>query len=93
MCSNTTNILSIIVILSIIIILAIITSTILAVIISALSIGLVLRFSIITSATNICYTREVKDSNVKVNIYTVQNGHIISCTLAVDMLYSFVNVK
>ena len=53
------------------IILIIITGTALAIIISALSISLVLRFSIITSTANIYYTREVRDSNIKVNIYAV----------------------
>ena len=52
-----------------------------------------LRFSIITSTTNICYTREVRDSNIKVNIYTIRNRRIIGYILAVDILYSFVNVK
>ena len=79
--------------LSIIIILIIITGTALAIIISALSIGLILRFSIITNTANICYTREVRDSNIKVNVYAIRNGRIISCILVVDMLYSFVNVK
>ena len=87
MCSNTINI------LFIIIILAVVTGTTLAVIISALSIGLILRFSIITSTANIYYTREVRDSNIKVNIYTIRNRHIIGYTLAVDTLYSFINVK
>jgi hypothetical protein len=85
--SDATNI------LSIIIILVIITGTALAIIISALSIGLVLHFSIITSAANICYTYKVRDSNIKVDVYTIQNGHIISYTLAVDILYSFVDIK
>ena len=86
MCSNATNILSIIVILviitgtipaviigalSIIVILIIITSTALAIIISALSIGLVLYFGIITSTANIYYTYKVRDSNIKVNVYTI----------------------
>jgi hypothetical protein len=75
-------------ILSIIVILAIITSTVLAIIISALSIGLVLYFSIITSTTNIYYT-----CKVKVDVYTIRNGYIISCTLAVDIIYSFINIK
>jgi hypothetical protein len=75
------------------IILIIITGTTLAVIVSALSIGLVLRFSIITSAANIYYTCKVRDSNIEVNIYTIRNGRVIGCTLAVDTLYSFVNVK
>ena len=87
MCSNATNI------LSIVIILIIITGTALAVIISALSVGLVLRFSIITGTANICCTREVRDSNIEVDIYTVRNGRIISCTLAVDTLYGFIDVK
>ena len=91
MYSNTTNILSIIVILSIIIILAIITGTVLAVIIGALSVGLVLRF--ITSTTNICYTYKVRDSNVEVNIYAIRNGRIIGYILAVDTLYGFINIK
>jgi hypothetical protein len=85
--SNATNILSIIVIL------IIITSTALAVIISALSISLILRFSIITSAADIYYTYEVRDSNIKVNIYAIRNRRVIGYTLAVDMLYSFVNIK
>ena len=87
MYSDATNI------LFIIIILAIITGTVLAVIISALFISLILRFSIITSTANIYYTYKVRDSNIKVNVYAVRNGHIISYTLAVDILYGFINVK
>jgi hypothetical protein len=86
LCFNAINILSIIIIfviitgtilavivsaLSIIVIFVIITGTALAVIISALFISLVLHFSIITSVADICYTREVKNNNIKVNIYTV----------------------
>ena len=63
--SDATNILSIIVIL------AIITGIALIIIISALSVSLVLRFSIITGAANICYTREVRDSNIEVDVYTI----------------------
>ena len=70
-----------------------ITGTTLAVIISALSISLVLRFSIITSAANIYCAYKVRDSNIKVNIYTIRNGRVISYILVVDILYSFVNVK
>jgi hypothetical protein len=87
LCSNTTNI------LFIIIILVVITGTALAVVVGALFISLVLRFNIITNATDICYTHKVKDSNIEVNIYTVQNRCIISCTLVVDTLYSFINIK
>ena len=76
-----------------IIILTIITSTVLAVVVSAFSISLILHFSIITSTTNICYTREVRDSNIKVNVHTIRNGHIISYILAVDTLYGFINIK
>ena len=60
----------IIIILSIVVIL-IITNTTLAIIISTLSIGLILHFSIITSAVNIYYTYKIKDSNVKVVIYII----------------------
>ena len=87
MCSNATNILSIVVIL------AVITGIALAVIVSALSVGLILYFSIITSTADIYCTREVRDSNIEINIHTVQNGRVIGCILAVDMLYSFVDVK
>ena len=87
MCSNATNI------LSIIIILVIITGTAPAVIISALSISLVPRFSIITNTTNIYYTYKVRDSNIKVNVYTRRNRRLISYILAVDILYSFINIK
>jgi hypothetical protein len=45
-----------------------------------------LHFNIITSVINICYTYEV-------NVYTVQNRRIIGYTLAVDILYSFINIK
>ena len=87
MCFNTTNILSIITIF------IVVTGTALAVIISALSIGLIPRFSIITGAANICYTHEVRDSNIEINIYTVQNGRVIGYMLAVNTLYGFVNIK
>ena len=87
MCSDTTNIFSIVVIL------AVVTGTALAVVVGALSVGLILYFSIITSAADICYTHKVRNSNVEVNIHTIQNGRVIGCILAVDMLYSFINVK
>ena len=89
----TTRQVSAVTILFIIIILVIITGTALAIIISALSISLVLRFSIIISTANIYYTREVWDSNIKVNVYTIRYWRIIGYTLAVDILYGFVNVK
>jgi hypothetical protein len=65
LCSDATNILSIVVIL------VVITGTVLAIIIGTLSIGLVPRFNVIISAADICYTCEVKDSNIKVDIYTI----------------------
>ena len=56
---------------SIVVILIVVTSTALAVVVSALSIGFVLCFSIITGAADICCTCEVRDSNVEVNVYAV----------------------
>ena len=47
----------------------------------------------ITGAADICYTREVRDSNVEVDVHTIWNGRVIACTLVVDTLYSFINIK
>ena len=87
MYSNATNILSIVIIFVVVI------GTALAIVISTFFISYISHFSIITGTANICYTREVRDSNIKVNIYIIQNRRVIGYTLAVNTLYSFINIK